>query len=81
MPNGYQIFKNLNPVGGLYRYKGYVNARLDGDWKVGKAYLLTKWERPEGIDKKSPLINAFFLVNGAQRRVDIGFFRYLEQVE
>lgn len=79
MPNGYQIFKNLNPVGGLYRYKAPPVISTD-PWSDGKVYLLTKWETPEGIDKKSPLINAFFLVNGAQRRVDIGFFRYLEQV-
>ena len=82
MSNGYSLFAKLHPVGGLYRYKGRVNAYLDGVcWKVGKAYLLTKWERPEGIPKNSPLINAFFLVNRKERCVDISFFRYLEQVE
>ena len=81
MANGYSLFRKLHPAGGLYRYKvphGHVAA---DPWSDGKLYLLTKWERPEGIDKKSPLLNAFFLVNGTERCVDISFFRYLEQVE
>ena len=82
MSNGYSLFAKLHPVGGLYRYKGRVNAYLDGGcWKVGKAYLLTKWERPEGISKKSSLLNAFFFVDGQEKCVDISFFKHLEQVE
>ena len=81
MSNGYSLFAKLHPVGGLYRYKRRATARLDGDWKVGKAYLLTKWERPEGISKKSSLLNAFFSVDGQEKCVDISFFKHLEQVE
>lgn len=77
MSNGYSLFSKLHPVGGLYRYK---DPFPDDPWKFGKVYLLTKWERPNGLSEKSPLLNAFFLVNGAERCVDIGFFRYLEQV-
>ena len=83
MANGYSFFSKLHPAGGLYRYKGSRcgNSRVPADtWEVGKYYLLTKWETPEGIDKNSPIINAFFLGNGAERCVDISFFRYLEQV-
>jgi len=83
MANGYQMFSKFHPVGGLYRYKGDVNNNNPtpaDTWEVGKCYLLTKWETPEGIDKKSPLINAFFLVDGKERCVDISFFKYLEQV-
>jgi len=81
MPNGYKLFSSLNPVGGLYRYKGRVRAdRLDSSWRVGKAYLLIKWERPEGIDKKSSLLNAFFFVDGQEKCVDISFFKHLEQI-
>ena len=83
MANGYQMFADLHPVGGLYRYKGDVNHNNPGPnvpWEIGKCYLLTKWERPNGVSKKSPLLNAFFFVNGEERCVDIGFFRYLEQV-
>ena len=84
MSSGYQMFAKLHPVGGLYRYKGgsYPKSPADSKtWKNGKVYLLIKWERPEGISTKSPLLNAFFLVGGRERCVDIGFFRYLEQVE
>ena len=84
MANGYSLFAKLHPVGGLYRYKGDVNNNNPtpaGTWEIGKHYLLTRWERPEGIDQNSPLINAFFLVNGTERCVDLSFFRYLEQVE
>tara|TARA_Y100000593_G_C4272234_1_gene317992 strand:+ start:481 stop:735 length:255 start_codon:yes stop_codon:yes gene_type:complete len=84
MGTGYQMFAKLHPVGGLYRYKGDVNHNNPaaiGGWQLGKVYLLIKWERPEGISTKSPLLNAFFLVGGQERCVDIGFFRYLEQVE
>lgn len=87
MSNGYTLFSKLHPAGGLYRYKVPAfcsvplwDRRYD-DWKSGKVYLLVKWERPEGISKKSPMLNAFFLVDGKERCVDIGFFRYLEQVE
>ena len=81
MANGYALFKSLHPVGGLYRCKA-VPALLSGTpLKVGKVYLLIKWERPEGISEKSPIINAFFLVDGKERCVDVSFFRYLEQVE
>ena len=79
MSNGYQMFEKLHPPGSLYRYKEISFS--DEGWKFGKVYLLTKWERPEGIDKKSPLRNAFFLVDGQERCVDISFFRFLEQVE
>ena len=81
MPNGYQIFKNLHPVGGLYRYKATAWQPRPAYWEHGKVYLLTRWERPEGIDKKSPLVNAFFFVGGREICVDISFFKYLEQVE
>ena len=79
MTNGYQMFEKLHPPGSLYRYKAVFDTH-DG-WKSGKVYLLTKWEVPEGLSKKSPLRNAFFLVDGKERCVDISFFRYLEQVE
>ena len=78
MANGYQMFEKLNPVGGLYRYKDPLPSPA---WKFGKVYLLIKWEVPEGLSEKSPLRNAFFLVDGKERCVDISFFRYLEQVE
>ena len=78
MANGYQMFEKLNPPGTLYRYK---DPFPDDGWKFGKVYLLTKWEVPEGLSEKSPLRNAFFLVDGKERCVDISFFRYLEQVE
>jgi len=80
MANGYQMFAKLHPAGMLYRCKSVPALLSNTPWKVGKVYLLTKWERPEGIDKKSPLINAFFLVDGKERCVDISFFKYLEQV-
>ena len=80
MANGYQMFAKLHPPGTLYRYKDPFLGGLDG-WKYGKVYLLTKWEVPEGLSEKSPLRNAFFLVDGKERCVDISFFRYLEQVE
>jgi len=86
MSNGYKMFAKLHPVGGLYRYKGDANNNHPTfrphpwPWEIGKYYLLTKWERPEGISEKSPMLNAFFFVNGEERCVDIGFFRYLEQV-
>jgi hypothetical protein len=88
MANGYQMFAKLHPAGGLYRYKVPAlgsppplwDRRYD-DWKSGKVYLLTRWETPEIFSKKSPMLNAFFLVNGKERCVDISFFRYLEQVE
>ena len=84
MASGYKMFSKLHPAGGLYRFKGDVNhnnpSRRDG-WEIGKFYLLTRWERPEGISEKSPMLNAFFFVSGQERCVDIGFFRYLEQVE
>ena len=84
MPNGYTLFASLNPAGGLYRFKPTCpwTARV-GDhfpWKGGKAYLLIKWERPEGIDKKSSLLNAFFFVDGQEKCVDISFFKHLEQI-
>ena len=79
MANGYQMFAKLHPVGGLYRYKDPFAVAVG--WKYGKVYLLTKWEVPEGLSKKSPLRNAFFFVDGQERCVDISFFRYLEQVE
>jgi len=79
MSNGYSLFRKLHPVGGLYRYKAPLFC-LSDPWNDGKVYLLTKWGRPEGIDKKSPLLNAFFLVNGTERCVDISFFKYLEPV-
>ncbi len=78
MANGYQMFEKLHSPGSLYRYKDPFPS---DPWKFGKVYLLTKWERPEGIDKKSPMLNAFFLIDGTERCVDISFFRYLEQVE
>lgn len=81
MPNGYQIFKNFHPVGGLYRYKVPAWQPRHASWEHGKVYLLTRWERPEGIDKKSPLVNAFFFVGGQEICVDISFFKYLEMVE
>ena len=84
LANGYKLFARLHPPGGLYRYKGgsYSAAPADSKtWKNGKAYLLIKWGRPKGISAKSPILNAFFLVGGQERCVDIGFFRYLEQVE
>ena len=84
MSNGYKMFAKLHPPGGLYRYKipDPYTPRAEGDpWKHGKVYLLTKWERPEGISEKSPMLNAFFLVGEQERCVDISFFRYLEQVE
>jgi len=83
MSNGYTLFSKLHPPGGLYRYNRYKNPfPAEGDpWKHGKVYLLTKWERPEGISEKSPMLNAFFLVGEQERCVDISFFRYLEQVE
>jgi len=74
------MFKNLHPPGGLYRYMAPYGLVRDHPWNGGKVYLLTKWERPEGIDKKSPLLNAFFLVNGTERCVDISFFKYLKRV-
>ena len=84
MASGYKMFSKLHPAGGLYRFKGDVNcnnpSRRDG-WEIGKFYLLTRWEKPIGVSEKSPLLNAFFFVNGQERCVDIGFFRYLEQVE
>lgn len=81
MANGYALFKSLHPVGGLYRYKAPYAPQGSNPWSDGKVYLLTRWERPEGIDKKSPLLNAFFLVNGTERCVDISFFKYLKAVE
>ena len=86
MSNGYSLFAKLHPVGGLYRYKSFgghhiAHGKIIKSWKVGKAYLLTKWERPEGISKKPSLLNAFFLVDGKERCVDISFFKYLEMVE
>ena len=85
MGTGYQMFAKLHPPGGLYRLQGWRSAWVapadSKTWKNGKVYLLIKWERPEGISTKSPLLNAFFLVGGQERCVDIGFFRYLEQVE
>ncbi len=86
MANGYKMFAKLHPPGGLYRYKWLGPERLDHvaldlPWKNGKVYLLTKWERPESISKKSPILAAFFLVDGKERFVDISFFRWLEQVE
>ena len=80
MSNGYSLFRKLHPVGGLYRYKAPHGIIRADPWNDGKVYLLTRWERPEGIDKKSPLLNAFFLVNGTERCVDISFFKYLEPV-
>jgi hypothetical protein len=35
-----------------YRYKGDVNGNNPTPpltWEIGKYYLLTKWERPEGM--------------------------------
>ena len=81
MANGYTLFSKLHPVGGLYRYKAPHGIIRADPWSDGKVYLLTRWERPEGIDKKSPLLNAFFLVNGTERCVDISFFKYLDAVE
>ena len=81
MANGYTLFSKLHPVGGLYRYKAPHGIIRADPWSDGKVYLLTKWEVPEGLSKKSPLRNAFFLVDGKERCVDISFFRYLEQVE
>ena len=81
MANGYQMFAKLHPVGGLYRYKAPPRRTRADHWSDGKVYLLTKWEVPEGLSEKSPLRNAFFLVDGKERCVDISFFRYLEQVE
>ena len=78
MANGYQMFEKLHPPGGLYRYKDPFPS---DPWKFGKVYYLIKWEVPEGLSEKSPLRNAFFLVDGKERCVDISFFRYLEQVE
>jgi hypothetical protein len=78
MSNGYTLFSKLHPPGTLYRYK---DPFPDDPWKFGKVYLLTKWERPESISKKSPILAAFFLVDGKERFVDISFFRWLEQVE
>jgi hypothetical protein len=80
MANGYKMFAKLNPAGRLYRYKSGP-APYGSGWKPGTPYFLIKWERPEGIDKKSPLLNAHFLVNGEERIVDISFFKYLDQVE
>jgi hypothetical protein len=77
MANGYKMFAKLHPAGGLYRYKGHVS----DTWKNGKVYFLVKWERPEGISEKSPMLNAIFFVDGQERCVDISFFRYFEQVE
>ena len=77
MGSGYQMFAKLHPAGGLYRYTGIS----DAVWKSGKYYLLVRWASPPGISTKSPLLNAFFLVGGQERCVDISFFRYLEQVE
>ena len=83
MGTGYQMFSKMHPAGGIYRYKGDANKgnpwQLQG-WKIGKIYLLTKWETPAGISDKSPILNAFFLVNGEQRCVDMSFFRYLDQI-
>jgi hypothetical protein len=86
MSNGYSLFAKLHPAGGLYRYKScaghhITHGKIIKSWKVGKAYLLTRWERPEGISKKPSLLNAFFLVDGKERCVDISFFKYLEMVE
>ena len=81
MSNGYSLFAKLHPPGGLYRYKRSPSVPPNSSWKIGKVYLLTKWERPEGISEKSPMLNAFFLVNGEERCVDISFFKFLEQVE
>lgn len=81
MSNGYTLFSKLHPPGGLYRYNRYKDPFPDNGWKHGKVYILTKWERPEGISEKSPMLNAFFLVGEQERCVDISFFRYLEQVE
>jgi hypothetical protein len=84
MANGYTLYSKLHPPGGLYRYKISDRDRPHphtAPWKLGKVYLLTKWERPEGISEKSPMLNAFFLVDGKEHCVDISFFRYLEQVE
>ena len=81
MANGYTLFSKLHPVGGLYRYKAPHGIIRADPWSDGKVYLLTKWEVPEGLSKKSPLLNAFFLVNGTERCVDISFFKYLDAVE
>jgi hypothetical protein len=83
MANGYTLFSKLHPAGGLYRYKAPpARASIsDAVWKSGKYYLLVRWASPAGISTKSPLLNAFFLVGGQERCVDISFFRYLEQVE
>jgi len=81
MANGYQMFAKLHPAGMLYRCRAVPALLSNSPWKVGKVYLLIKWEKPEGISEKSPLINAFFLVDGKERCVDVSFFKYLEQVE
>ena len=84
MASGYKMFSKLHPAGGLYRYKGDVNGNNPTPpltWEIGKLYLLTKWSCPEHVSKKSPMLNAFVLVKGQERCVDIGFFRYLEKVE
>ena len=78
MANGYQMFEKLHPDAGLYSCNDPLR---DDPWKFGKVYLLTKWEVPEGLSEKSPLRNAFFLVDGKERCVDISFFRHLEQIE
>lgn len=84
MGSGYQMFAKLHPAGGLYRYKAPPagsSTVMFAAWKSGKYYLLVRWAGPAGISTKSPLLNAFFLVGGQERCVDISFFRYLEQVE
>ena len=84
MANGYKMFAKLHPAGGLYRYKGdvnYNNPSIRDGWQIGKVYFLVKWEVPEGLSQKSPMLNAVFFVDGKVRCVVIGFFRYLEQVE
>jgi hypothetical protein len=81
--NGYDMFTKLHPAGELYRYFR-VTPREDGwdpGWKDGKVYYLIRWERPEGLDKRTPIRNAVFLVNGEEKRMDISFFAFLEKVE
>ena len=68
------MFAKLHPPGGLYRYRDLSPPILGS---LAKSHR-RKVGRPRAFQKS--LLNAFFLVDGKERCVDISFFRYLEQV-
>ena len=79
--NGYEMFIKLHPSGELYRYFRDHPDDVGRGWDDGKVYYLIRWEQPEGLDKRTPIRNAVFLVNGEEKRMDISFFAFLEKVE